>query len=399
MIIDNFQIEDHKLIHYLGRDNVVEIPNSITSLDAWVFWQSAVTSITIPNSVTTIDIKAFDNCVHLENINVVEDNTNYTSIDGVLYSKDKKTLIRCPEGKTGSFIIPNSVTSIGREAFFYCNGLTSVTIPNSVTSIGVWAFGGCKALTSISIPNSVTSIGSSAFCNCTGLTSVTIPNSVTSIESQAFYGCSGLTNIMIPDSVTSIGTNAFSDCKGLTSITIGNNVTSIESTAFYGCSALTSIKIPNSVTKIGAAAFCECFALTNIEIPDSVIYHVFKNIDRFWNNIFLGCQVKHKSIKNRVIAYKGFNSDMTCRDFQYEEGKTYICNKAKLCECGFHACLNPLDCFNYYYDKGSIYHEVILEDICNKTGEDSKICGKKITIGRRLTIKELFDIFNNLNKD
>ena len=123
-----------------------------------------------------------------------------------------------------------------------------------------------------------------------------------------------------------------------------------------------------------------------------------KNFKQIWNDIFLGCH-KHKPVGNAIIAYKGFKSNMTCRDFQYEEGKTYKCDKSKLCKCGFHACLNPLDCFNYYYGKDSVYHEVILEDRVNKVGDDSKICGKKITIGRRLTIKEMFDIFNNLNKD
>ena len=81
------------------------------------------------------------------------------------------------------------VTSIGKEAFENCYGLTSVTIPNSVTSIKGYAFSGCYGLTSVTIPNSVTSIGIYAFSGCSGLTSVTIPNSVTSIGNYAFYNC------------------------------------------------------------------------------------------------------------------------------------------------------------------------------------------------------------------
>lgn len=270
--------------------------------------------------------------------------------------------------------IPNGVTSIEDQAFYGCSGLTSITIPNSVTSIGERAFYGCTRLTSIIIPNSVTSIGRGAFAICTRLTSITIPNSVTSIGPAAFLRCTRLTSVIIP-----------------------NSVTSIEEEAFYECKKLTSIKIPNSVTWIGENAFSGCKRLTNIEMSDSAIYRVFKNIKQICNNIFLGCH-KHKPIENSLIAYKGFNSNMTCRDFQYEEGKTYTCDNAKLCECGFHACLNPIDVFNYYW-KNSVYHEVIIEDVCNEKGEDSKICGKKITIGRRLTIKEMFDIFYNLNKD
>ena len=179
----------------------------------------------------------------------------------------------------GNVVIPEEVTymnrtlkvtSIGDDAFMFCEGLTSVTIPNSVTSIEKCAFYGCYGLTSIAIPNSVTSIGSYAFCGCSGLTSVTIGNSVTSIGESAFDGCSGLTSVTIPNSVTSIGNYAFHGCFTLTSITIGNSVTSIGSWAFDGCSSLTSIAIPNSVTSIGENAFSVCFGLTSITIGNSV---------------------------------------------------------------------------------------------------------------------------------
>ena len=164
----------------------------------------------------------------------------------------------------GNVVIPEEVTymnrtlkvtSIGDDAFMFCEGLTSVTIPNSVTSIEKCAFYGCYGLTSIAIPNSVTSIGNFAFYFCYGLTSVTIGNSVTSIGESAFDGCSGLTSVTIPNSVTSIGNYAFHGCFTLTSITIGNSVTSIGSSAFCNCSGLTSITIGNSVTSIGDGAF------------------------------------------------------------------------------------------------------------------------------------------------
>ncbi len=249
-------------------------------------------------------------------------------------------------------VIPDSVTSIGRWAFGYCESLTSVTIPDSVTSIGSCAFYDCTGLTSITIPDSVTSIGNGAFYNCTGLTSVTIPDSVTSIGDEAFNNCTRLTSITvkegnpkyssdeygvlfnkdktlliqypignkrtsytIPDSVTSIGDWAFAQCTGLTSVTIGNSVTSIGSSAFWCCTGLTSITIPDSVTSIGDYAFGYCTGLTRVTIPDSVtsigdnafisctsltdVYYTGSKED--WNKISIG--LYNGCLTNATIHY------------------------------------------------------------------------------------------------
>ena len=88
-------------------------------------------------------------------------------------------------------------------------------------------------------------------------------------------------------------------------------------------------------------------------------------------------------------AYKGFNKDMTCRGFQYEEGKTYETDKAKLCTEGFHACENPLDCFAYYEPGTSVYREVEIEDNGERHSQDSKVVGKKITIGAELSVAQI----------
>ena len=88
-------------------------------------------------------------------------------------------------------------------------------------------------------------------------------------------------------------------------------------------------------------------------------------------------------------AYKGFNKDMTCRGFQYEEGKTYETDTAKLCDSGFHACENPLDCFEYYSPGQSVYHEVEIEDNGERNDDDTKVVGKKITIGTEVSIPML----------
>ena len=127
------------------------------------------------------------------------------------------TFMTCP---ITSFEIPNSVTTIGNNAFYDCSSLTNITIPSSVTTISERAFAGCSSLTSVVIPDNVTSIGNQAFLSCTSLTSVTIGNGVTTIGEAAFYSCSNLAEVTIPDSVTSIGNSVFNNCDGLTSATI-----------------------------------------------------------------------------------------------------------------------------------------------------------------------------------
>lgn len=177
------------------------------------------------------------------------------------------------EGLT-SVNIPNSVTSVETRAFAYCSGLTSVTIGNSVTDIGSYAFGGCSGLTSIKVESGNVKYDSRDDCNAIietatnvlvlGCKSTTIPNSVTSIGWNAFFGCSSLTSIDIPNGVTSIGWGAFQDCNGLTSVSIPESVTYIGWNAFLGCSGLTSVTIPESVTYIGGYAFDLCSGLIAI---------------------------------------------------------------------------------------------------------------------------------------
>ena len=251
----------------------IAIPDSVTEIGKYAFdGCKSLTSITIPDGVTSIGDGAFYNCSSLTEIKVASENSNYVSVNGVLYNKDKTTIICYPAGKKGNnYKIPDGVTKVDSSAFIGCSSLTSITIPNGVTSIGDSAFEDCTSLKSITIPNSVTSIGDSAFEDCTSLTSITIPNGVTSIGDSAFEGCTSLTSITIPNSVTSIGFGAFIGCSSLTSITIPDSVTCIGDSAFNGCTSLTSITIPDSVTSIGESAFSGCSSLASITIPDSVM--------------------------------------------------------------------------------------------------------------------------------
>ena len=279
----------------------------VTSIGSMAFFNySSLTGVVIPDSVTSIGASAFFNCSNLTSISVSTDNVNYQSIDGNLYTKDGKTLVQYAIGKTAtSFIVLDSVTSIGDYAFFNCSSLLRIVMPDSVTSIGDSAFFNCSSLSSLVIPDNVTSIGDDAFFNC-DMTSVVIPDGVTNIGYTAFSDCSNLTSITvstgnvnyqsidgnlytkdgktlvqyaigktatsftIPDSVTNIGSSSFEGCSSLMSVVIPNSVTSISEYGFSCCSRLKNVIIPESVTSIGYSAFYNCSSLMSVVIPDSV---------------------------------------------------------------------------------------------------------------------------------
>jgi hypothetical protein len=135
-----------------GKTGAFSIPSSVTGISSFAFSGSNnLTSVDIPNSVTNIDRSAFSNCSNLTSIIVDNANTTYSSENGVLYNKNKTVLVEYPEGKTGAFTIPNSVTSINSYAFIDSYRLTSVSIPGSVTGIGEGTFAYCNNLTSVEV--------------------------------------------------------------------------------------------------------------------------------------------------------------------------------------------------------------------------------------------------------
>ena len=209
----------------------------------------------------------------LQYIRIDEQSPYFSSVDGVLYNKDQTVLWNMPKKKpTTDFVIPSSVTHIGKYAFCGCANLMSIELPSSLTSIGESAFYGCINLMSIELPSSLTSIGDYAFDYCRGLTAIKFPSPSTRIGRYIFSDCTGLTSIEFPSSVTNIGVGTFSYCTGLTSIELPPSLTHIGESAFNGCTGLTSIEIPSSVTSIGDVAFGICTGLTSVtfEAPSSI---------------------------------------------------------------------------------------------------------------------------------
>jgi len=213
----------------------ITVPDSVTKINGYAFRDcTSLKSITLPKSLTDIVGNAFSGCTGLTSINIDDSNTAYTSENGILYNKNKTSLVVYPGGRTEAFTIPDGVTTIEKYAFYKCT-LTGVTISSGVTVINDYAFQECTNLKDLIISNGVTTIGEFAFKDCTGLTSLIIPDSVTNIKQYAFYNCNSLESLTIGSGVTGIGTVAFFPCYNLLSITFKGTIRSIsEASPFYG---------------------------------------------------------------------------------------------------------------------------------------------------------------------
>ena len=271
-----------------GFTGSLNVPISVTEIGYSAFQGCSgfTGGLTIHDSVTSIASNAFYGCINFETITVETGNSYYDSrenCNALINTLTDELVFGCK-----NTVIPNSVTSIGNNAFYNCRGLTgSLVIPNSVDTIGSCAFYNCSGLTgSLVIPSSVMGIGASAFQGCSGFTgSLTIPDSVIEIGASAFQGCSGFTgSLIIGNSVTWIGNRAFYDCSGFSgSLIIPNSVIEIDDSAFSYCNGFSgSLTIPSSVMEIGASAFRGCSGFSgSLTIGDFVM-----DID---NNAFYGC--------------------------------------------------------------------------------------------------------------
>lgn len=195
-----FEIEENVLVAYNSNEETVVIPEGVKRIALCAFFGcDAVKNIIIPKSVIKIDEGAMNFPLNLESITVHEDNLSYTSLDGVLYTKNKNEIIKCPPNKNSTeIILPKEVEKIYDNAFNSCVALKSLEIPSNVKEIGDGAFFSCQGLTDIKLPSTIEVIGINTFFYCTSLKSVEIPNSVKLICRGAFHNCESLNEIKLP---------------------------------------------------------------------------------------------------------------------------------------------------------------------------------------------------------
>jgi hypothetical protein len=249
-------------------------------------------AIDIPATVTDIVGLPFYHSTALQTIEVAADNPTYSSRDGVLFDKPQTTLFTYPPAKPGRYGIPNSVTNIanyglsdawaltdiaifqnvtaiGWEAFKN-SGVTAVTMPDSVTTLGNNAFAGCTNLVAAFIGNGITNLEYAMFAGCANLTNVVLPAGLKQIDSSAFASCSRLSNIILPEGLMLMGTFVFADCRALTTVTIPNSVVQASDYSFQNCTSLTNVTFGSGISYIAYAMFLGCSSLTNIAIPSGI---------------------------------------------------------------------------------------------------------------------------------
>ena len=304
----------------------MEIPRGVRSVGKNAFRGcSSLTSVKVPDSVKAIGAGAFARCGSLAGFTVDGANSHYKSVDGLLLTKDGRTLVAVPAGLK-NVAIPAGVLSIGDKAFAGCNKLPKITIPDGVGRVGYKAFDGCSGLLSLAFPQSVTNIGVEAFNGCNGLANVyiadlaawcrmsvdessspldhacnlylngelvkdmKIPVGVTRIEKHVFRGCASLTCVTIPQSVEYVGEGAFANCGNLAEFRVaGGNyhykddvgllMTRDGKTLVATPGAIANVKIPGGTEVIGSLAFGGCSRLVDVKIPDGVTRISYKAFD------------------------------------------------------------------------------------------------------------------------
>ena len=301
-------IEDGVFYHCPDLASVT-LSNGLKTIGAGTFGDcESLTSITIPSSVTKINYLAFFDSLNLTSIDVENENNTYTSEDGILFNKDKTTLICCPPAKeTGVYVIPNHVTTIGGNAFASNKSLTSIIIPNGVRDVIGRAFDYCTNLTSATLPNSILYIGYRTFSYCSNLTSIVIPNGVMRLQGETFSYCTSLTSVTIPKSVLTMHGSDFAYCSSLTSITNLNPVPIYLYPGWYIFSGVNQSKCTLTVPTSAVSAYQNANVWKEFNIVGGgIAVNPTTNINRYGYTMGEGLYEAGDKVGVMAVAYDGY---------------------------------------------------------------------------------------------
>lgn len=265
--------------------------NNAISYCEYAFQETAFTEFTVGPKVESIDGLAFFRA-KTKAFKVSANNTAYKSVDGVLFTKNGKTLVAFPGAVEGSYSIPYGVTTIENAAFlnswienvdvpesvttlgasvFQESEIKSICIPDSVTKTGEFTFYNCPYLNSVEFGEGLKETSFKMFRNCVALRNIDFGNTLSKLAADTFAYCSSLESVILPTTVKKIGNGCFGFCTKLQYFE-GNGLSVVPYQAFYGDVSLSDVRFGNMLTEVNRAAFLGCTALECIDLPSSVTY-------------------------------------------------------------------------------------------------------------------------------
>ena len=282
----------------------VTLPDHLVSVARRAFARNGnLKTVTVSASVESIDSSAFTECSGLTAYTVAPENQNYKSVDGVLFTKDGKTLLDYPAAKPGSFY----------------------AVPEGVTELANYAFSGCGQLTDLTLPEGLTTVDDEAFSYCSGLTSLCLPHGVTTLGGAAFRGCAALEQIDLSDTLERMGNFMFDYCTSLRSVTLPASLTSIGHYTFGMCSALETIILPAEITSIPEGFSAGCTALREVHYVGTVDQWLALSVNQYANDAFKNAAVHiHDDIATTQLSGSENWNSIPTSDAGLKKGALYL---------------------------------------------------------------------------
>ena len=356
----------------------------VTSINEGAFVSNTVIKqITIPKTIKNtnfgsmngITSNLFAGCSSLETIEVDEENPAMCSLDGVLFNKNKTTLISYPAASPReSYYVPDDVITAARGAFFSSQHLKRIVLPDNMETLGVNLFGNSNSLEEVILPSNIKELPVYLFKDCKKLKSVNMPKGLTTIGYSAFEGCSTLEFISLPNSVVTVDFAAFMNCTSLKSVTLSPNLKELPQSMFKGCSNLSKLIIPSGITSIGNGAFVSCEAMQSFDLPESInfiddfafgrlpnlkdIYCHSTTVPNTNKNAFYGTDLSQATLHVPATSVSAYQAVEPWKNFKgivalpdQDDYRPFV-EEGKVWQVGAVGTGNPVQVVEYYYFDG-----------------------------------------------